>query len=625
MILFLFSIFVALPALGASFPALERSTSTAPISMIYPAEKTVLPLTEGEFVLGSVSEPKARFEINGQTVAVHSNGAFLAWLPIAPGTFTFTCALDLKDGATTYRRTVFVTPPPAALPEKPLAIDKDSLWPQADLELRPGDWLLARMKATPGQKAQFRLRGRPWRPMREANSALGIYEGAYLVAPGEEQAGPVEFLLGSGWGAVKAATQARVALTSQSPPIAVVKGEGPVPMRAGPGEGDDLFPAYGGTRFVTAGRQGTETKVRLSAALSGWIETKNLDFLPPGTQPPRALTDAVTTKASEDGTVVRISLTERVPFQIEEDGDPGSLTVRLYDALAHTNWIVYHSADSLVSELRVRQESSDSVAVTVRLRPGLSLWGTRASFEGSSLKIELRRPPRLAEAPASPLSGRIVFLDPGHNPSQTGATGPLGTREMDVNFAIAKAAEGLLLKEGAVPVLSRNTNEDEVPLAERPRLAWEKKADLFVSIHNNNPAPGKNPFLRPHGYSIFYYHPHSLALAREIHRSYQKTLGLPDEELRFGDLLVLRATEMPSVLTESAYMTFPEQEEMLLDPKFQQTVAQTIVEGLRSYLEKERTRQAPEPEASKKKTEAKEEPFRKTPHPRKKARKGDPA
>ena len=84
-------------ATGALYP--ERST--APIVVVSPPEGLSMPLAEGEFILGSVSDPTAPFRINGATVAAHPNGAFLAWLPVSPGTFTFHCSLNLQSGATT--------------------------------------------------------------------------------------------------------------------------------------------------------------------------------------------------------------------------------------------------------------------------------------------------------------------------------------------------------------------------------------------------------------------------------------------------------------------------------------------------------------------------------------------
>ena len=255
--------------------------------------------------------------------------------------------------------------------------------------------------------------------------------------------------------------------------------------------------------------------------------------------------------------------------------------------------MVHDPVDALIEDIRFVQETAGVAAVTIRLRDGQTLWGYQASYNGPGLKIDVRRPPRLAAAPASPLAGLTVFLDPGHMPSLPGAMGPLGTREMDVNYATAKEVEALLLKEKARPVLSRGSPDDEVGLTDRPRLAVEKKADLFVSIHNNALPDGANPFSRPRGFSVFYHHPHSLALAREVHRAYQRLVPLPDEYLRFGDLLVARLTAMPSIIVESAYMTYPEQEEMLLDARSRAKFAEAVVSGLRSYAEEVRREQAP--------------------------------
>lgn len=577
----------------ASIPApqahafLYVDRSTDPIIVVWPPEGLALPPSEGEFILGSVSDPKAPFKINEQLITVHPNGAFLAWLPVSPGTFTFQCSLELKEATATYKRSILVPTPPVSLPEAPLAIDADSLFPKTDLELRPGDWLLVRMKGSPRHPGKFRLHKLPWQPLRETSPGSGTYEGTYLVQPNDNLSpAPVEFELGSGWKSKSAKTQAKVTLSSSPPPIAALRSNGAY-VKTGPGNGYQMFPSSG-TRFITAGKNGVETKVFLTPSLSGWVDTKELELLPPGTYPPRAVAGSINTAAAKDWTSVKIGLTERVPFSIEESDDLNSLTLRLFYTVGHTNWIVYDSADDFVEQIRWKQEASNVVAVTVRLAPEQSLWGYQASFEGSSLRLDLRQAPKLA---AAPLSGRTIFLDPGHMPSASGATGPMGTKEMDANFAIAKAVEARLIKEGAYPVLSRDTTSHEVSLIERPRLAAEKKADLFVSLHNNALSDGENPFARPRGFSVFYYHPHSLALAREMYRSYEKRIPLPGEELRYGNLLVSRMTAMPAILVESAYMILPGHEEKLNDPAFRDQLAQAVVEGLRSFLEKERAKQ----------------------------------
>ncbi len=418
----------------AAFPGVERSS--APIIVIYPQEGATIAATGGEFFLGSVSDPKARLTINGTTVAVHSNGAFLGWLPVDAGSTTFRFNLELKAGAATLTRTVFVPPSPLPLPPKPPVIDESSLWPAQDLELVPGDLLLARMRASVGQEARFRLGKGEWQPMREANPVLGIYEGSLLIGHEESSSdSAVEYQLGGRSGPL-APAKGKVSAHSGPPRVAVVRSAGPVPVRTGPGE-EEFFSAYPGTRFVAAGRQGEETKMALSAGHSGWIETKHLEFLPAGAHPPRARTDAITVRSADDGSTVRIGLTDRIPFQIEEADDLKSISVRLHYAWADTNWIVHKSADPLIEDIRFTQETADTVLVKILLAPGETLWGWQASMEPGALKIELRRPPFIAPAPASALKNRVIFLDPGHGPAQSGAIGPLGTREADVNFALA--------------------------------------------------------------------------------------------------------------------------------------------------------------------------------------------
>ena len=102
-------------ATGTLYP--ERST--APIVVVSPPEGLNMPLAEGEFILGSVRGSSTPFSINGKSVSVYPNGAFLAWVPISPGTFTFHCDLSQQGQATSSTRTIFVTPPPMPLTELP--------------------------------------------------------------------------------------------------------------------------------------------------------------------------------------------------------------------------------------------------------------------------------------------------------------------------------------------------------------------------------------------------------------------------------------------------------------------------------------------------------------------------
>lgn len=555
--------------------------STEPITFIWPPEGLAL-TGDAEFIMGNVAAADVPFRINGTTVAVHRDGGFLAFLPITPGTFTFHAELDLPAGTTTAQRRIFVTVPAAPLEGK-LALDETSLTPRADQELRAGDWITARMRGVPGKMARVRAGKSTWRDMRETSP--GFYEASWPIAMGEEYAPePLDYELREGWSKVRGRSAGRVSAASRPLWFATVKPSpaGFAAVKTGPANGFLVFPPPG-VRLPVTGRDGPSLRVQLSSTLSGWIEARDVE-LSSGAAPPRPVTGAIGVVALSSSCIVRLSLTERAAFSGEVSDDLGSFTLRVFGAVGHTNWVTYDSKDDFIDEVRWTQEATDIFALKVLLKPGRTLWGWQAAYDGpaSSLRLELRKPPEVS--PSRPLAGIRVMLDPGHMPSAAGATGPLGTKEMDANYAIALAVEARLRRDGAVTLLTRSSSTHEVGLAERPRQALERAADVFVSLHNNALPDGTNPFAKPRGFTIFYYHPHSLELARNVHRGFRVRVPLPDEGLQWGNLLVARLSAMPAILVENAYMILPEQEALLNDPNFRAKLADAVVDGLRETL-----------------------------------------
>lgn len=561
-------------------PPLYPTRSTEPIVFIWPPENMAL-AAEGEFILGSVSPATAPFSINGTPVVVHPDGGFLAWLPISPGTFTFRGELTLSTTTiATAERRILVPLPAAPLPDK--TIDSASLTPRSDLELRGGDLLTVRMKGTPGKQARFRLGKEPWQPMRAVNAALGTYEGLMLIPPGADfEPETVEYELGAGWSAVKTKGTARVSASARPFSIATVKTStaGYASVKTGPANGFLMFPLPG-TRLAVTGRDGASLRVRLSDALAGWIEAKEVE-LSTSAAPPRVVTGTIGVAKTDLGATVKIGLSEKAAFDAEPSAGLDALTVRLYNATGHTNWMI-NDAPEFVREIRLRQEATDVVSVTILLKAGETLWGWWPSYDGGSLRLELRRAPQISAY--RPLAGIKIMLDPGHMPSATGATGPMGTREMDANYAIALAAKVRLEREGAIVLMTRADPLHEVSLVDRPKLAVERGADLFVSIHNNALPDGENPFGKPRGFTVFHYHPQSLELSKAVHAAYAARIKLPDEGPRWGNLLVARQSGMPAILVENAYMIFPDQEAMLNDAAFRDDLAKALTTGLENFL-----------------------------------------
>ena len=565
----------------AEAPLHPPRVSTEPITLVWPPEGTTLS-ADNEFVFGSVADPSAHLAINGQTVTVHKDGGFLAWLPVSAGTFTFHAELTLSSGTAAADRRIFVPPAPVPLPDGKLAIDPASLSPRADLELRAGDWWTARMKATRGKKARLRFGGGSWRPMREVNARLGIYEAVFQVAPGTEFGpAPVEYEIGSGWSSKSLKGTARVTATAKTPPVATVKpgAAGFANMKTEPSDGFLIFPQPG-ARLLATGRDGDSVRVELSQNLSGWLDAKDVDLA--ASAPPHAETGNIGVTESPAGASIRIGLSERVPFDVVENDALDAVVVRIFSAVGHTNIVTFDGGSDFVDQVRWRQEATGVVAVTARLKAGRKLWGWNARYDGAaSLRVDLKRPPRVD--PKKPLEGLKVLLDPGHMPSAPGALGPLGTKEMDVNYALAEAAAERLTKEGAIAMVTRASAADEVSLTDRPKQAVDRGADVFVSLHNNSLPDGTNPFLKPHGFAVFYYHPHSLALGRAVHAAYAERVPLADEGLQWDNLLVARLSAVPAILVENAYMLLPDQEALLNEAAFRAKLADALVAGLKAF------------------------------------------
>jgi N-acetylmuramoyl-L-alanine amidase len=86
-----------------------------------------------------------------------------------------------------------------------------------------------------------------------------------------------------------------------------------------------------------------------------------------------------------------------------------------------------------------------------------------------------------------------VIVDAGHGGPDNGMHGPIGGKhviyEKDITMAVAKQLAAALRERGVAVTMTRTT-DTLIALADRGRIANQRKGDLFVSIHVNaaNPA-----------------------------------------------------------------------------------------------------------------------------------------
>ena len=80
---------------------------------------------------------------------------------------------------------------------------------------------------------------------------------------------------------------------------------------------------------------------------------------------------------------------------------------------------------------------------------------------------------------------KIIVIDPGHGGEDSGAVGPSGIKEKDINLEIAKKVEKLISQKMNIKVILTRTDDTLIPLEQRTAIANKNKADLFISIHAN--------------------------------------------------------------------------------------------------------------------------------------------
>lgn len=264
-----------------------------------------------------------------------------------------------------------------------------------------------------------------------------------------------------------------------------------------------------------------------------------------------------------------------------------------------------------------------------------------ASVAGSAAPVptaptaSIVQPPAPVVTPSAPLpSGKglrplVIAIDPGHGGQDPGAIGPNGNREKDITLAIARElARQINATPGLKAVLTRDSDMF-LPLPRRAQLARQARADMFVSIHadaaENRNARGSSVYVlslkgassqrarwladkenaadliggasAAHGGGTLASvlldltqsghmkasedaASHVLAGLKRVGHNHKPSV----ERANFA---VLRTSDMPSMLVETAFISNPEEERRLTDPAHQRTLAAAVLDGINTYFQRQ--------------------------------------
>ena len=169
-----------------------------------------------------------------------------------------------------------------------------------------------------------------------------------------------------------------------------------------------------------------------------------------------------------------------------------------------------------------------------------------------------------------------IFLNPGHHPKyDSGAVDPIsGLRECDVALNISNYVKSILEDSGMTVMRFQSDSLSEICVQ-----ANRSNADYFISIHCN----AFNQ--KAHGTEVEVYSLSSEAanLAQSVQTAIVKSLYTTDRGVKERPgLYVLRYTDMPAILVETAFIDNPDDVKLLTNN--QADFAEAIARGILTYL-----------------------------------------
>ena len=562
--------------------------------------KITLPVADTVFTDGAMhrvagnTTPGSVVTVGGAPVRVYSNGTFTGMLTIPHG-YSNHEILSVSPGRDTLSTHLFFfkSDPPGDLPDHPVAIDRLTITPGADLWLQPGEEVEVRFRGSPGHDATFDIPGVVMNaPMRELDPSesgglRGIYRGSYIIREMDRADAQMirVRLRRTFYSYDRAEAGGRITVVRpEEPEFVITRGFRPF-LSAGTGTdrlgGARLGYIDEGILLRVTGKQGNLYRVQLAGNTTAWLgdqfaEAAEIDGLPPA-----LLTGSASVDRNGRKDVITIALGRRLPFLSRQVNNPNLIELDIFGVASNTNWITHHLAAEGIESVDWKQIDHDHVRFFIRLT-GKHHWGYGIRYTGASnLEIRVNRAPEIADR-RNPLRGLRILVDAGHGGSNEGAMGSMGVQEQVPALDISLKLEEALKRKGAGVIMTR-TDNSFVSMGERQRVALETDPHILLSVHLNSVGYGTNPE-RVKGTSTYYRYVGNKPLADLLYKKMMET-GLGQFGVVGGFNFTLNQfTEFPNVLLETGFISHPEDEMKLLDPAFQQRLVDKIVEGLETYF-----------------------------------------
>ena len=542
--------------------------------------------TEKIFFIGTAPS-QGQVLINGKLINRSKAGHFSPSFPLQLGENIFKVRYQNQEREIKIIRV-------STQPELPqgLGFARDSLTPAADIARLPGELICFSAVAPPQatvwvnlvnqniallpqpSQAQLPPNSSVLTGLNQPNlSSLTKYQGCTTVANAADLGKP-QFNLQINDQRITQTGLGKIEILSPTQlPVAEIASESGVTRTGSSTDYSRLTPLPKGTMASVTAKDGEWLRLDYGA----WINNKETKIIP-GAVAPQTVIRSVGYRQLAEATEIRFPLETAVPVSVEQGNNAFTLT--LYNTIAQTDTIRLDD-NRLISRLGWQQVSPTQIKYTFNLK-NLQQWGYKLRYDNTTLVLTLRHPPDLKNSNRLPLSGIKIVLDPGHGGKESGASGPTGYLEKDVNLIISQLLRDELVKRGAKVVMTREDDRD-VSLGERQVIINTEEPAIAVSIHHNS-LPDNGDAEKTKGFGTFWYHPQSHSLAIFLQNYVVKKLGKPAYGVFWNNLALTRPHTAPAVLLELGFMSNPYEFEEIVNPQAQKKMANTLADGITEWF-----------------------------------------
>ncbi|MGN0960731.1 MAG: N-acetylmuramoyl-L-alanine amidase [Christensenellales bacterium] len=190
-----------------------------------------------------------------------------------------------------------------------------------------------------------------------------------------------------------------------------------------------------------------------------------------------------------------------------------------------------------------------------------------------------------------PKTTYTIVIDAGHGGRDDGCSGVNGTKESEINLAIAKMLKNDLETLGIKVVLTRcdgnglyksdATNYKQSDMEARMKIINNASPDMVISIHQNSYSDSSQC-----GAQVFYQEDDEVSkdFATSVQSQLISQLDNARQEANKGDYYLLKESKLPAIIVECGYLSNAEEEALLNITDYQNRVAYAIMCGVVKYF-----------------------------------------